>query len=621
MTFRAKLLLTQLPLGLGLVLVGTLTVATISSLGRHSQEILKDNYRSVLAAQRMKEAIERIDDAVQFAFLGDRTTQQEHIAEQRQRFEDELRVQENNVTEPGEQEAVHQLRSLWNDYQERVAQFVSTTETVKLQPFYLSTLRPLFLSVKEAVDEILNMNQDAIVQKSELARRAAQRMNALMIAAVLSAFLGGVLISLSLTKRLLRPLAVLTQAVHRLGQGDFGARVSLSGSDEIAQLADSFNAMAGHLTEYRHSSLGELLQAQQSSQSAIDSLPDPVVMFDIEGKVLGMNRAAEEQLNVAFQPNGSDPLDGVPPEVRSVLEQVRSYVLGGKGPYAPKGFEDAIRVPATEGERYFLPRATPVYAERGGITGATVILQDVTRLHRFDELKNDLVATVAHEFRTPLTSLRMAIHLCLEELAGPVTEKQADLLYAAREDCERLQSIVDELLDLAKMQSGRVELQQLLTSPQALIDTAAEAHRAIAAEHDLTLETEIAPEIGDVLVDRERLQVVLTNLITNAIRHTPGGGRIALRAHPVEGAVRFAVADTGEGIPEEHLRHIFDKFYRVPDAPAGGAGLGLSIAKEIVEAHGGEIGVESEVGRGSTFWFTLPVVKEEAEAMTSTPPQ
>ena len=614
MTFRAKLLLTQLPLSLGLVFVGTLAVATISSLGRHSQEILKDNYRSVLAAQRMKEAIERIDDVVQFSLLDDRTTLQQQVAAQQQRFEDELQVQENNVTESGEQEAVRQLRFLWNDYQERLTQFVSTTETAKLQPFYLSTLRPLFLSVKEATDEILHMNQDAIVQKSELARRAAQRMNVMMITAAFSALVGGVLIALSLTKRLLRPLSVLTQAVYRLGQGDFAARVSLQGNDEIAQLADSFNAMANHLAEYRRSSLGELLQAQQSSQSAIDSLPDPVVIFDIEGKVLSVNRAAEEQLNIAFHPNDSDPLSGVQPEVRSVLEQVRSYVLGGKGPYAPKGFEDAIRVPSTDGERYFLPRATPVYAERGGITGATVILQDVTRLHRFDELKNDLVATVAHEFRTPLTSLRMAIHLCFEETVGPVTEKQADLLSAAREDCERLQSIVDELLDLAKMQSGRVELQQLLTSPVALIDTAVEAHRAIAAEHDLMLETEIVPEIGNVLVDRERLQVVFANFITNAVRHTPGGGRIEVRARPVEGTIRFTVADTGEGIPEEHLRHIFDKFYRVPDAPSGGTGLGLSIAKEIIEAHGGEIGVESEVGRGSTFWFTLPVVKEGARA-------
>jgi signal transduction histidine kinase len=294
-------------------------------------------------------------------------------------------------------------------------------------------------------------------------------------------------------------------------------------------------------------------------------------------------------------------------DVRFVLERVRGHVLGGKGPYAPKGFEEAVCVPSTDGDHYFLPRATPVYAEQGGITGATVILQDVTRLRRFDELKNDLVATVAHEFRTPLTSLRMAIHLCLEEVAGPVTEKQADLLYAAREDCERLQAIVDELLDLARMQAGRVELQPLPTSATSLVEAAIDAHCSLAAGRDLQLEALVHPDTGEVLVDRDRLQIVFANLLTNAIRHTPAGGRIEVRAKPTNGAVRFEVADTGEGIPREHRQQIFEKFYRVPGAASGSAGLGLSIAKEIVEAHGGEIGVESEIGRGSTFWFTLPL--------------
>jgi K+-transporting ATPase KdpC subunit len=261
----------------------------------------------------------------------------------------------------------------------------------------------------------------------------------------------------------------------------------------------------------------------------------------------------------------------------------------------------------------------PRVANARGIAGTTVILQDVTKLHRFDELKNDLVATVAHEFRTPLTSLQMAIHLCLEETAGPVTEKQADLLYAAREDCERLQTIVDELLDLARLQAGRVQLQPLPTAVSSLVEAAVEARHAAAAEQDVQLEAVIHPEAGEVRVDRERVQIVFANLLTNALRYTPAGGRIEVRANPVDNAVRFEVADTGEGIPHEYLQQVFEKFYRVPSASGGSAGLGLSIAKEIVEAHGGEIGVESEVGRGSTFWFTLPLATtteraEEKEA-------
>jgi two-component system, NtrC family, sensor histidine kinase KinB len=607
MTFRAKMLLAQAPMGLALAFVGLSAVMSISSLSVHSQTILKDNYRSVLAAQRMKEAIERLDDAAQLLLLGEK----ENIAQQaklyQQRFESELQVEEHNFTEPGEQEIARRLRTFWNTYQEQFARFASLTDAAELRTFYLAKLRPLFLSTKDAVEGILAMNQDAMVQKSERARKEAYRLNMVMVAVAVGALLLGIFISLSLTRRLLQPLALLTQAVHRLGQGDFNTRVKVSGSDELAQLADNFNSMADHLREYQSSSLGELLQAQQASQAAIDSLPDPVVILNLEGKVLNLNRAAEESLALKFDPRELDPLRTVCPEVRAVLEQVRSYVLGGKGAYAPKGFEEAIRLPASDGDHYFLPRATPVYAEHGGITGTAVILQDVTKLHRFDELKNDLVATVAHEFRTPLTSLRLAIHLCLEEVAGPVTEKQADLLYVAREDCERLQTIVDELLDLARLQAGRIQLQLLSTSVSALVEEAVEAYRTAAAERDLQLEAIIHPAAGDVWVDRERVQIIFANLLTNALRHTPTGGRIEVRAKPVDGVVRFEVADTGEGIPPEYLQQVFEKFYRIPGVSGGSAGLGLSIAKEIVEAHGGEIGVESEVGRGSIFWFTLPL--------------
>ncbi len=607
MTFRSKLLLAQAPLALGLALVGILAVLATSSLGVHSRMILQDNYRSVLAAQRMKDAIERLDDAAQLSLLGAREEEAREAAAQRQRFEHELQIEEGNITEPGEREATQRLRAVWQEYQAALARLDALAHSAEAQQFYLTTLRPLFLAVTEAAEAILTLNQDAMVQKSERARRAAQRLNAMMLMAALGSLLIGLAATTSLTRRLLRPLSILTQAVHRLEQGDFNARVSVPGKDEIAQLAVDFNTMAKHISEYRSSSLGELLQAQHAAQAAIDSLPDPVIIFDIAGKLLNVNRAAEEVLPLVFDPQVADPLGKVNPDIRAVLERVCSHVLGGKGPYAPKGFEEAVRVPSPEGDHYFLPRATPVYAEQGGIAGATVILQDVTRLRRFDELKNDLVATVAHEFRTPLTSLRMAIHLCLEEVAGPVTEKQADLLYAAREDCDRLQAIVDELLDLARMQAGRLELKPLPTAAAALVETAVNAYQAMAAGQALRLEAAVHPGVGEVVADRDRLHIVFANLLTNAIRHTPAGGSIHVRAYPADGVVRFEVADTGEGIPQEYLQKIFERFYRVPGAPSGSAGLGLSIAKEIVEAHGGEIGVESKVGQGSTFWFTLSV--------------
>jgi signal transduction histidine kinase len=217
---------------------------------------------------------------------------------------------------------------------------------------------------------------------------------------------------------------------------------------------------------------------------------------------------------------------------------------------------------------------------------------------------------VAHEFRTPLTSLRMAVHLCLEGVAGPITEKQADLLHAAREDCERLQGIIEDLLDLARLQAGRFEMRKVPLAVAELVDGAVAEQRSAAQQQHVTLIKEFSPLAQEKIVaDPERLRLVFANLIGNALRHTPEGGSVTVRVREAgsPSLVRFEVRDSGPGIAPEYQREIFHKFFRVPGTAGGGAGLGLSIAKEIVEAHGGEIGVESQPGQGCVFFFTLPI--------------
>jgi signal transduction histidine kinase len=289
-----------------------------------------------------------------------------------------------------------------------------------------------------------------------------------------------------------------------------------------------------------------------ASQAAIDSLPDPVLVVDPSGAILNLNGAAESMLRLGAG-DGPATLAALEPELRAVVERVRHHVLSGRGPYVPRGFEEAVRVSSPEGDRHLLPRATPLYSEQGGVAGVTIVLQDVTRLMRFDELKNDLVATVAHEFRTPLTSLRMAIHLCADETVGPLTEKQADLMAAAREDCERLQGIVDDLLDLSRIQSGRMALQRARVDAGTLLVEAAAALRA--AGQDAGVEILVTPPVppAEVEADPERAGLVLANLLANALRHTPRGGTVEARAAPAGDAVRFEVHDTGEGIAREHL--------------------------------------------------------------------
>jgi NtrC-family two-component system sensor histidine kinase KinB len=607
MSLYRKLLLAQSPIALALAIVGVFSALAISYLGSHSQAIMKDNYRSVLAAQRMKEAIERMDSAALFMVAGQRQKGVEQAEKYRPVFEAELKVQEGNITERGEKEFTEGLRTAWTDYQAKFDRLQKSATTDDMRALYFSELETAFYKVKLAADEILAINQDAMLHKSEAVRRTAERMNAITITVVLAAFALGLVVSILLTRRMLKPVSALSDATRKIGEGNFDTRAHVHGTDELAQLARDFNSMAARLGEYRKSSLGELLQAHLSMQAAIDSLPDPVIIFGTKGELQNTNLAAQTLLGLSAGDGQKEPLKRLSAQARNIIERMRSHVLSGKGAFHPRGFEEAVQLPTLLGDRQFLPRATPVYETQGVIVGVTVILQDVTRLRRLEELKNDVVATVAHEFRTPLTSLRMAVHLCAEQVVGPLTEKQAELLGTAREDCDRLQTMVDDLLDLSRIESGRSELFPLPTPISTLIERAIDEHKAEADSKRVRLNSDLPAADVSVLADLERIGHVFSNLIGNALRYTPNDGTITLGATLKNGMVRFTVSDPGKGIAKEYQTRLFEKFFRVPENDdQKGTGLGLYIAKEIVRGHGGDIGVESEAGKGSTFWFTLP---------------
>ena len=607
---RDKLLLAQLPLVIALVVSAVVVAWSLRALGDSSEHILKENYRSVLAAQRMIDALERIDSDVVLSLVTHDVTDLQRTSEQRLRFSNELAVQQANISEPGERDATDTLARAWMAYTAQLDVFArapygtgGSDEDARVRT-YRGSLESSFDVVKADAEHVLEINQDAMVHKSENAQRVGERVSQVSLLIIAAGLLLGLLGSGSLVARIVRPVTVLGLAARRFGEGDLDVRARVRGGDELAGLALEFNTMAERVQQYRKSSLGELLEAQRAAQAAIDSLPDPVLVVGLDHQPRLINRAAETLLHLSV--DDIDPLRRADPIVRDAIARARDHVLSGKGALLPRSFDEAERLPTAEGERPFLPRAMPVYADDGEVAGATVVLQDVGRLVRMDELKNDLVATVAHEVRTPLTSLRMGIHLVLEEAAGPVTEKQADLLTAAREDCERLQTIVDELLDLSRIQSGRLDLLRARVSIDELVHAAIDATRAAAAERDVELRAELLPGLADVDVDRERAELVLGNLVGNAVRHTPAHAPVVVRVLDEEHVLRIEVLDHGPGVPPDEQALIFEKHAQLETGKKGSAGLGLFIVKEIVEAHGGTVGVQSDGVHGSTFWFTLP---------------
>jgi NtrC-family two-component system sensor histidine kinase KinB len=345
------------------------------------------------------------------------------------------------------------------------------------------------------------------------------------------------------------------------------------------------------------------VRAQRTAQATIDSFPDPVVVVDPAGALERGNPAARRVLGVAAS---EEPATWTPP---APLREPLFGVLSGGADYLPTGMEQSLCLRDEGQERFYLPRILAMGRE-DGLSGAAVVLYDVTRLHRVDQLKSDMVSTVSHELKTPLTSVRMAIYLLLEEVVGPLTPKQLELLLAARQDSDRLLAMINDLLDLTRIEQGRLTLDRRPADPLELARGAVERFESRARDAGVELSSSVPPGLPSVLVDVRRLEHVFDNLLDNALAHTPRGGRVELAAEPPAGqeAVRFSVSDTGEGIPRGSLPWIFERFYRVPGTGRpGGAGLGLAIVREIIAAHGGTIEAASEAGRGAAFTFRLPV--------------
>jgi PAS domain S-box-containing protein len=411
-------------------------------------------------------------------------------------------------------------------------------------------------------------------------------------------------------RAILRPIQAVTQSALAIGGGNLDQVVPVMSNDELGRLAQAFNTMARQLRHYRQTDYARLLRTQRTSQATIDSFPDPVLVVDPEGKVDMANPAAERLLGVSSKAAGQQGLQHAwqPPEP---LRQPLREALTNQTPYIADGFDRAVLFRLEGKEHFFLPRIVPIQDLYKNSLGAAVLLADVTRFQLMDQVKSDLVATVSHELKTPLTSIRLDHHLLLEEAAGPLTPKQTELLLDARDNAERLLGMVNQLLDLARFEQGRHYLDFRPEQPADLLQAAADAIRPRAEDKDITIVVDASAELPAVFADAQRLGHALNNLLDNALTYTDRGGRITLSATSSGAMVSLAVADTGVGIPPEHLPHLFDKFFRIPgQSKIQGTGLGLAIVREIVLAHGGTIVCESQAGSGTTFRINLPVWSE-----------
>ncbi len=584
--------------------IGTMTLSQIDSLGLAIDVILKENYRSVVACQDMKEALERIDSGLLFTLAGNQAQGTRLIGEYTPRFRAALDVELGNITLAGERDRAERIRTLFADYTRAIPAVTASPlrDAAALQAGYFSKLQPLFQDIKKTAQEILIMNQANMSEANDAARRRAQTAHRRMLMAILIAANLALLFSYLTHRSILHPINRLIESTDEIRRGNLDLVLESDSSDEIGRLSESFNEMAAAFRQVRKEDRISLLRTRQATEEVFKALPAAIAVLDLDGRVEVSTEMADRQfglkpgvlaVNLGY--------DWLPPLIRKALDGDRAAVRDSRPGYVQHFVGNR--------EYFFQPMAVPIPAGPGQEpTGVALILEDVTRLHEQQELKRGVVSTVSHQLKTPLTSLRMSLHLLLEERIGALNDKQTELLVTARDDSERLVGILDDLLDLNRIESGKARVDPRPAAPQALVRDAVEPFLVEARDKGITLTNAVPDDLPEVMADPEKIRHVFSNLLSNALRFTSPGGAVTVRADREQDRLAFVIEDTGKGIPAEYLGRLFEPFYRVPGQDEkSGVGLGLAIVKEIVQAHGGEVRAASEIGKGSVFRFTLPL--------------
>lgn len=569
---------TKLRLGIGLLflmilLLSTVGISNINALKSDTENILVDNYNTLEYCEKMIAALDEIQQEKQFISV----------------FETNLNLQKRNVTEQGEGQATQQI--------------IERLEKLKQNPENIN----LHLLIRKDIFRIMELNRIAIERKSNIANQTAKTGNTWIVISSTICFLFGMTMLINLPGNIANPVKELTASIKEIAAKNYSQRVNYRSKDEFGELADSFNTMAEKLEEYNNSNLSKILVEKMRIETLINNMHEPVIGLDENKTVLFIN-------NEALKISGlrSDEIIGKPAvDVAAYNDLMRSLLndlpLSENAEILPSA---PLKIYADNKESYFDKEVVHITIKPTGekekrLIGHVIILKNITPFKELDFAKTNFIATVSHELKTPISSIKMSLLLLENQNTGHVNPEQQQLIESIKDDSNRLLKITGELLNMSQVETGNIQLNIQQANPAQILEYAMEAVKVQAEQKQLSLLVDKDENLPGVKADTEKTAWVLINFLTNAIRYSQQSGQIQITIRQHENGVQFAVKDEGQGIDSRYRAKIFNRYFQVPGSSKIGTGLGLAISKEFIEAQGGHIGVNSEIGMGSTFFFEL----------------
>ncbi|TCK80953.1 sensor histidine kinase [Albibacterium bauzanense] len=570
----------KLILGVGLlflliILLTAVSTWYINALKRDTNNILLANYNTLEYSRNMMLALDEMPNNPEAII----------------QFETNLHKQRNNETEPLEKETT-----------DKVAEhFIQAKQNPND-----STIKP---QIRKDISELMRLNMIAIQTKSSIAAQTAQTAIIWIAFTGTFCFLVAFVLLINLPGSIANPIKELTASIKQIAAQKYSQRVHFESHSEFGELARSFNTMAEKLEEYAGSKIAELLMEKKRIDTLINNMHDPVIGLDENGKVLFTNNEMLKTIGLKKEDIIGESVQQIS-KTNDLMRILTQDLV--KTEYSEQK-KEPLKIYVDNKESYFEKEIIGISVTPTGETekkqiGSVIILKNVTPFKELDFAKTNFIATVSHELKTPISSIQMSTQLLKHLGTGELNKEQSQLIESINEDSSRLLKITGELLNMTQVETGNIQLNIQPSSAYSILQYAIDTTKTQADQKHINLSIDTDANIPNLNIDSEKTAWVLTNFITNAIRYSPEYSEIILSLKKKENRVYYSVKDFGKGIDEKYKEKVFNRYFQVPGSSKAGSGLGLAISKDFIEAQGGNIGVETEQGLGSIFFFSFPFI-------------